>query len=422
MATSAIYILDAGGKVLISRHYRGDVTKSAAQAFTKHLQEETDVHPIFSDGGNTYIHIKHNDLYVMAITKRNANVMLILSFLYRLVEVLTDYFGELEEETIKDNFVITYELLDEMMDFGYPQSTDSKILKEYICVAANTKAPKTKGGLAAPTPTYTTEWRPQGIKYKKNDVFLDVVEQLDCLISHDGTSLKSEIRGTLKMKACLSGMPELKLGLNDKLLMDRRSQRTADKTVQMEDIRFHQCVRLARFEQDRTISFVPPDGEFDLMHYRLNTKVKAPIWVKTDVRRFGGRIEFQVKVKSNYKRRSIANNVEIIIPVPPDADSPVFKKNYGTVKYAPEKSAVIWSMKQFQGRKEYLMNAKFGLPSIQSEEKGEAREPVRVKFELPYFTISGIQVRYLKITEKSRYQAFPWVRYITRNGDYQIRI
>ena len=40
-----------------------------------------------------------------------------------------------------------------------------------------------------------------------------------------------------------------------------------------------------------------------------------------------------------------------------------------------------------------------------------------MKFEIPYFTVSGIQVRYLKIVEKSGYQALPWVRYITQNGD-----
>lgn len=43
-----------------------------------------------------------------------------------------DYFGELDEESIRDNFVIIYELLDETNDFGYPQSMDSKILREYI--------------------------------------------------------------------------------------------------------------------------------------------------------------------------------------------------------------------------------------------------------------------------------------------------
>ena len=37
-------------------------------------------------------------------------------------QVFKDYFKELEEESIRDNFVITYELMDEMMDFGYPQA------------------------------------------------------------------------------------------------------------------------------------------------------------------------------------------------------------------------------------------------------------------------------------------------------------
>ena len=47
----------------------------------------------------------------------------------------------------------------------------------------------------------------------------------------------------------------------------------------------------------------------------------------------------------------------------------------------------------------------------------DKRAPITVRFEIPYFTVSGIQVRYLKIVEKSGYQALPWVRYITQNGD-----
>jgi AP-1 complex subunit mu len=58
----------------------------------------------------------------------------------------------------------------------------------------------------------------------------------------------------------------------------------------------------------------------------------------------------------------------------------------------------------------------------------DKRAPISVKFEIPYFTVSGIQVRYLKIVEKSGYQvrillfpcllqALPWVRYVTQNGD-----
>lgn len=45
-------------------------------------------------------------------------------------QVFSEYFKELEEESIRDNFVIVYELLDELMEFGFPQTTDSKVLQE----------------------------------------------------------------------------------------------------------------------------------------------------------------------------------------------------------------------------------------------------------------------------------------------------
>jgi AP-1 complex subunit mu len=48
--------------------------------------------------------------------------------------VFTEYFKELEEESIRDNFVVIYELLDEMMDFGHPQTTESKILQESVVI------------------------------------------------------------------------------------------------------------------------------------------------------------------------------------------------------------------------------------------------------------------------------------------------
>jgi AP-1 complex subunit mu len=41
--------------------------------------------------------------------------------------VFQDYFGELEEESIRDNFVIIFELLDETIDQGYPQTTEARI-------------------------------------------------------------------------------------------------------------------------------------------------------------------------------------------------------------------------------------------------------------------------------------------------------
>lgn len=211
----------------------------------------------------------------------------------------------------------------------------------------------------------------------------------------------------------------------------------------MEDAKFHQCVRLSRFEIDRTISFIPPDGEFELMSYRISTPVKPLIWAEASVsipslsslpvsysltprqvEQRGSRLEYLVTVKAHFKRKSTATEVEIAVPVPEDVDSPTFRAASGRATYVPARAAFVWRLKSLAGGSEYLLRAHFGLPSVRAADADGAaphrRTPITVKFEIPYFTVSGIQVRYLKVVEKSGYQALPWVRYITRNGgDYR---
>ncbi|XP_066521187.1 adaptor related protein complex 1 subunit mu 3 [Hoplias malabaricus] len=421
MAASAIFILDLKGKVLICRNYMGNIDMGEIDHFMPIMmkrEEEAELSPVLTHGSTHFLYIKHSNLYIVAMTRKNTNAALVYSFLYKIVEVFKEYFKFLEEESIRDNFVTVYELMDEVMDFGLPQTTDSKILLEYITQQGH----KLEVGAPRPPATVTNavSWRSEGIKYRKNEVFMDVIESVNLLVSATGSVLRCEIVGCIKLKVVLSGMPELRLGLNDKVLFEITG-REKSKSVELEDVKFHQCVRLSRFENDRTISFIPPDGESELMSYRLNTTVKPLIWIESVIEKYShSRVEIKVKARSQFKSRSTANNVCILVPVPSDADSPRFKTSTGHAKWVPEKSAVEWTIKSFPGGKEYMMRAHFGLPSVESDEQ-EAKRPITVKFEIPYFTVSGIQVRYLKIIEKSGYQALPWVRYITQSGDYQLR-
>jgi AP-1 complex subunit mu len=84
--------------------------------------------------------------------------------------------------------------------------------------------------------TNAVSWRSEGIRYRKNEVFLDVVESVNLLVSYSvltlekaeadeqvnaaGNVIRSEILGAVKMKCYLSGMPELRLGLNDKVMFE----------------------------------------------------------------------------------------------------------------------------------------------------------------------------------------------------------
>ena len=63
----------------------------------------------------------------MAVTKSNANAALVFEFLYRLVALGKGYFGKFDEEAVKNNFVLVYELLDGVYDSG-PECQERKEL------------------------------------------------------------------------------------------------------------------------------------------------------------------------------------------------------------------------------------------------------------------------------------------------------
>ena len=61
------------------------------------------------------------------------------------------------------------------------------------------------------------------------------------------------------------------------------------------------------------ISFIPPDGDFELISYRLDVRVKPLFSVDVIVeRKSNAKIEFLIKAKCNFKSKSTANNVEVM--------------------------------------------------------------------------------------------------------------
>lgn len=210
---SAVYFCDHNGKPLLSRRYRDDIPLSAIDKFPillSDLEEQSNlIPPCLNHNGLEYLFIQHNDLYVVAIvTSLSANAAAIFTFLHKLVEVLSDYLKTVEEESIRDNFVIIYELLDEVMDYGIPQITETKMLKQYITQKSFklVKSAKKKRNATRPPVALTNSvsWRPEGITHKKNEAFLDIVESINMLMTQKGQVLRSEIIGDVKVNSnCL---------------------------------------------------------------------------------------------------------------------------------------------------------------------------------------------------------------------------
>ena len=69
-------------------------------------------------------------------------------------------------------------------DRRYPQFTEAKILSEFIKTDAYKMEVAVKPPMAV---TNAVSWRTEGIKYKKNEVFLDAVESVNLLVNSNGT-------------------------------------------------------------------------------------------------------------------------------------------------------------------------------------------------------------------------------------------
>jgi len=55
----------------------------------------------------------------------------------------------------------------------------------------------------------------------------------------------------------------------------------------LQDVTFHQCVNLGRFNTEKVVSFVPPDGEFELMKYRCQEGISLPFRVLPIINEMG---------------------------------------------------------------------------------------------------------------------------------------
>lgn len=66
-----------------------------------------------------YFFTKKFGIYFVATSKTNAAPSAIMDIIYRMMKIFRDYCGVLNEESIRKNFVLIYEIIDEVIDYGH---------------------------------------------------------------------------------------------------------------------------------------------------------------------------------------------------------------------------------------------------------------------------------------------------------------
>eukprot|EP01105_Mastigella_eilhardi_P028477 TRINITY_DN940_c0_g1_i1.p1 TRINITY_DN940_c0_g1~~TRINITY_DN940_c0_g1_i1.p1 ORF type:complete len:458 (+),score=129.64 TRINITY_DN940_c0_g1_i1:109-1374(+) len=417
----SIFILNEVGDVLFEKHYRGLVQRSVCDYFWEQVTAASspeEVPPVIVTPHFYLFNILHSvrsgNMYFIALTTAEVNPLLVIEFLHRVEDVFTEYFGQgFGESALKEEFVKVYQLLEEMMDNGFPFTTEPNILREMVR-APNIveKVSGAVGGTSSMTeqlPSGTLSimpWRKEGVKYSTNEVFFDIIEEVDAIMDLGGNVVSSEVVGTINVNCRLSAMPDLTLTFTNPALLD--------------DVGFHPCVRHNRWEQNRNISFIPPDGQFRLMSYTVKGGVQPPVVVRPQIRftDTGGRVDVNVSMVHNLQQgKTLPENVVITIPFPKGVLSANLSCTVGTFALDQKTKVCTWTIGRMP--KEKMPNLSGTVTMQVGATRPESNPVLSAQFTIAMYTASGITVDSLVVAE--HYKPFKGVRSLTKGGRYQIR-
>jgi AP-4 complex subunit mu-1 len=444
---SQFFVLSARGDSIVYRDFRsGDVKKNTVtEVFFRSVKfwngkQNNEAPPVFRLDKVNYLWTRKNGLFFVFTARHNTSPAFVMELLIRMTRVFKDYCGTLSEESLRTNFVLIYELLDEIVDNGYVQDTSTELLKAYVFntpVAVATPATGKKPRFRVPsmsskTAPSTSVDNPIDTlnkngkqKKRKNEIFVDIYERVSVTFNSNGYILNRAIDGTIQMKSYLAGNPDLRLALNEDLLVGQPS--TGSNAVQVDNCNFHECARLDEFESQRLITFTPPDGEFTVMNYRVTSEFRAPFRIFPFFELINAfKVELVLKIRAEIPDRNYGSNVVVSFPVPKSCTNVNFEMGQGVIgqetEFESKANRVFWRIKKLQGATETTLRCRLILSDSAAPTVRKEISPISLNFEIPMYNPSGLSVKYLRTAQKTNYSHYRWVRYVARSNSYVCRI
>lgn len=428
----------------MSRFFKNDVRRNVHDIFRiqvinsagKFATAKDSNLPTLTIGSTSFISIRSGTLWIVALARSNQDCLAILEFLYSFLGLLKKLFvpdnGDLTEQIVMANFVNIFEILGEVLEFGYPSNLEPSFLASVIPGMADLKlgSPEKKDSdlkrkflrdkktkLNVTDQAYDSSkvsWRDQGIKYRRNEIFLNVDEKVSVLLDRSGELLRSHIDGSISMKCNLSGMPTCRFGFS----CDNIEEELRD-TITLDDFKFHKCVDLARYDSEQVISFVPPDGSFNLMSYNIADARSLPFRIIPTVASGAERVCLNLLLTSNYSSESSASSLVLKVHLPPGVRKNSIKCSQGKAKFNSGDNVIVWKFSKFFGRQSQDLVLDF---DVEEGFVPPFKPRVSLDFILDTHSASGLQVKFLKVVEKSNYRTVKWVKYCTQAGSYEVRL
>lgn len=416
MAIDGLIILDTAGRPIIQSGFRSSSSaypllhiEALNNALSK-ASRPSDVDPVLYvsslelDTPSACCHVKHGDLRLLCPVSGDVNPLYVFAFLQTFIDILREYFGQISAETLKDNFDVVYQLLEETLDAsGHPSTTYPNALRDIVLPPSLLQKVLSVAGVtglanqssnqhpfASPIP-----WRKTGVRYNANEVFFDLLEELRAVVNKNGIAAMSQVWGTVHANSRLSGTPDL-------LLSFAGSQTLTDCS-------FHPCVRLQRWTRDKQLSFVPPDGQFTLMSYRYQPAgthaIAIPFTVKASVVIDESKGTFDVIVTSRLTTRTIEKMTVDWFLGETASGASCAASNSSSWTFDSRARTLRWEMKNITPSSSFNLRGHFAT----TDKVPRPSRGFRIKFEVLQHTFSSLKVDQLKLTGEM-YKPYKGVR------------
>ncbi|KAM8973428.1 AP-4 complex subunit mu-1 [Pelodytes ibericus] len=443
---SQLFILSSKGDLLIHKDYHGFSTQSnvADGLYLKLSSLPSDQAPVVTEyDGCHFIHTRHRGIYFVTSISASDSPFMYIDLLNRLASLIRDYCGELSETVISLNFALIYELLDEILDYGYVQTTSTDMLKNFIqsdpvvskpfslldlssvgLFGAETQQSKIAPSSAASRPVLTSRHQ-QG---EQNEIFLDVIERMTVAIGTNGSLLKAEVQGELRLKSFYPNCPELRIGLSEEFCVGSSELRGYGSAVRVDSCQFHESAKLDEFENCRILKVLPPQGELTLMQYQISDSLTTtlPFHLFTSLDRDTGssRLRIHLKLRCDLSPKSQAINVRVQVPVPKGTSglSQDLSSPDQSAEFLTSAQSVIWNIPRICGGTQLSALFKVDVSGCVSIPSLLDLPLLNLSFQIPSLTSSGLQIRFLRLRNERPIPTHTWVRYLTQSDSYSVRL
>ncbi|XP_011783798.1 PREDICTED: AP-3 complex subunit mu-1 isoform X3 [Colobus angolensis palliatus] len=360
----SLFLINCSGDIFLEKHWKSVVSQSVCDYFFEAQEKAADVEnvpPVISTPHHYLISIYRDKLFFVSVIQTEVPPLFVIEFLHRVADTFQDYFGS---SNVGDTL---------------PTGQLSNI-----------------------------PWRRAGVKYTNNEAYFDVVEEIDAIIDKSGSTVFAEIQGVIDACIKLSGMPDLSLSFMNPRLLD--------------DVSFHPCIRFKRWESERVLSFIPPDGNFRLISYRVSSQnlVAIPVYVKHSIsfkeNSSCGRFDITIGPKQNMGKT--IEGITVTVHMPKVVLNMNLTTTQGSYTFDPVTKVLTWDVGKITPQK--LPSLK-GLVNLQSgAPKPEENPSLNIQFKIQQLAISGLKVNRLDMYGE-KYKPFKGVKYVTKAGKFQVR-